>query len=196
MVDRGVMVVRRSVTHLLIHKLHLEACYMMSPALRNHLPEFPYQLSTKKLNLLCDFGFSWSTVCLPSWDYTGQSHLRVGWWYLLCALAALHAFSSQPLHCCTVYVYTSPLPEVAQSCPTLCGPMDCSPPGSSIHGFLHGKSTGVGCHFLLQGIFPTQGSNPSLPHCRQTLYRLSHQGSNLKCYKTVKSGQTRGGWDA
>ena len=40
-----------------------------------------------------------------------------------------------------------------------------------------GKSTGVGCHFLLQGIFLTQGSNPSLPHCRQTLYPLSHQGS-------------------
>ena len=35
----------------------------------------------------------------------------------------------------------------------------------------------MGCHFLLQGIFPTQGSNPGLPHCRQTLYRLSHQGS-------------------
>ena len=33
------------------------------------------------------------------------------------------------------------------------------------------------CHFLLQGIFPTQGSNPGLPHCRQTLYHLSHQGS-------------------
>ena len=33
-----------------------------------------------------------------------------------------------------------------------------------------------GCHFLLQGIFPTQGSNPGLPHCGQTLYRLSHQG--------------------
>ena len=32
-------------------------------------------------------------------------------------------------------------------------------------------------HFLLQGIFPTQESNPGLPHCRQTLYRLSHQGS-------------------
>ena len=40
-----------------------------------------------------------------------------------------------------------------------------------------GKSTGVGCHFLLQGIFLTQGLNPSLPHCRQTLYPLSHQGS-------------------
>ena len=36
-----------------------------------------------------------------------------------------------------------------------------------------GKSTGVGCHFLLQGIFPTQGSNPGLSHCRQMLYHLS-----------------------
>ena len=40
-----------------------------------------------------------------------------------------------------------------------------------------GKSTGVGCHFLLQGIFPTQGLKPGLPHCRQTLYCLSHHGS-------------------
>ena len=42
-----------------------------------------------------------------------------------------------------------------------------------------GKSTGVGCHFLLHGIFLTQGSNLGLPHCRQTLYRLSHQGSPI-----------------
>ena len=40
------------------------------------------------------------------------------------------------------------------------------------------KSAGVDCHFLLQGIFQTQGSNPGLLHCRQTLYRLSHQGSH------------------
>ena len=39
-----------------------------------------------------------------------------------------------------------------------------------------GKNTGVGCHFLLQGIFPIQGLNLGLPHCRQTLYHLSHQG--------------------
>ena len=39
-----------------------------------------------------------------------------------------------------------------------------------------GKSTGVGSHFLLQGIFPTWGSNPGLPHCRQMLKPLSHQG--------------------
>ena len=41
-------------------------------------------------------------------------------------------------------------------------PMDCSPPGSSVHGGSPGKNTGVGCHALLQGIFPTQGSNSSL----------------------------------
>ena len=56
----------------------------------------------------------------------------------------------------------------------LCNPMDYSPPGSSVHP---GKNTRVGCCALLQGIFPTQGSNPGLPHCRQILYHLSHQGS-------------------
>ena len=66
---------------------------------------------------------------------------------------------------------------VAQSCPTLCNLIDCSPPGFSIHGDSPGKNTGVGCHALLQGIFPTQGSNPGLLHCRRILYHLSHQGS-------------------
>jgi len=49
-----------------------------------------------------------------------------------------------------------------QSCPTLCMPMDCSPPGSSIHGDSPGKNTGVNCHALLQGTFQTQVSNPRL----------------------------------
>ena len=40
-----------------------------------------------------------------------------------------------------------------------------------------GKNSGVGCHALLQGIFPTQGLNPCLPHCRRILYCLSYQGS-------------------
>ena len=66
---------------------------------------------------------------------------------------------------------------VAQSCPTLCDPMNCSPPGSSGHGDSPGKNFGVGCHALLQGIFPKQGWNPGLPHCRQILYQRSHQGS-------------------
>ena len=66
---------------------------------------------------------------------------------------------------------------VPQSCLTLCDPKDCSPPGSSVHGDSPGKNTGVVCHALLQGIFPTQGSNPGLLHYRQILYHLSHQGS-------------------
>ena len=48
-----------------------------------------------------------------------------------------------------------------------------------------GKSAGVDCHFLLQGIFPTQESNLGLPHCRQTLYRLSHQGSPLTFLSSI-----------
>ena len=140
--------------------------------------------------------------------------------------------------------------EVAQSCLTLCHPMDCSLPGSSIHGIFQarilewvaisfsrrsswsrdrtrvsclvgrhftvwativyspkseseshsvvsdslwphglyspwnslGQNTGVGSLSLLQGIFPTQGSNPGLPHCRWILYQLSHKGSLIKQY--------------
>ena len=51
---------------------------------------------------------------------------------------------------------------VAQLCPTLCDPRDCSPPGSSVNGDSPGKNTGVGCHALLQGVFLTQGLNPHL----------------------------------
>ena len=43
-----------------------------------------------------------------------------------------------------------------------------------------GQITGVGCRALLQGIFPTQGLNPGLPHCKQIFYHQSHQGSPLK----------------
>ena len=47
----------------------------------------------------------------------------------------------------------------SQLCPTLCDPMDCSPPGSSVHGDSPGKNTEVGYHVFLQRIFLTQGSN-------------------------------------
>ena len=49
-------------------------------------------------------------------------------------------------------------------CPVQCDPIGCSLPGFSVHGDFPGKNTGMGCHALLQGIFPTQGSNPGLPH--------------------------------
>ena len=58
-------------------------------------------------------------------------------------------------------------------CPTLCDPMvQLLCPWES-----PSKNTGMGCYFLLQGIFPMQGLNPGLLHCRQTLYPLSHQRS-------------------
>ena len=49
-----------------------------------------------------------------------------------------------------------------------------------------GKNTGVGCHFLLQGIFPTQGLNPGLLHCSQILYQLSHQGRSPLYFKYIR----------
>ena len=70
----------------------------------------------------------------------------------------------------------------------LCYHMDCSLPGSSVYGDSPGKNTGVGCHVLLQGIFPTQGSNPGLPHCRQILYHLSHQGNLLPRKGIISAG--------
>ena len=66
---------------------------------------------------------------------------------------------------------------VTQLCLTLCDPMDCNLAGFSLHGDSPGKNIRVGCHDLPHGIFPTQGSNPGLPHCRQSLHHLSHQGS-------------------
>ena len=64
---------------------------------------------------------------------------------------------------------------VAQLCPTLCDPMDCSPPGSSVLGDSPGKNIGLGCHFLLQG-------NSSNSHIRvfcigRGILPLSHLGS-------------------
>ena len=59
---------------------------------------------------------------------------------------------------------------MTQSCLTLCKPMDC--PWNS-----PGQNTGVGSLSLLQGIFPTQGLNPGVPHCRWILYQLSHKNT-------------------
>ena len=55
--------------------------------------------------------------------------------------------------------------------------MDCSLPSSSVHGILQARILRGGCHSLLRGIFPSQGSNPSLLHCRQLLYHVRHQRS-------------------
>ena len=86
-----------------------------------------------------------------------QDHLSPTWGLQLHILP----FSSSLIQSCM-------LPEglcvCAQSLQVvqLCNPMDCSPPGSSCPWDSPGKDTGAGCHALLQGIFPTQGSNPGL----------------------------------
>ena len=67
--------------------------------------------------------------------------------------------------------------KVTQSCPTLCNPRN-SPWNSP------GQNTGDGSCSLLQGILPTQGSNPGLQRCRWILYQLSHQ-RNPRFYQTL-----------
>ena len=70
---------------------------------------------------------------------------------------------------------------VTQWCLTLCNPMDCSPPPRLLCPWdSPGKNTGVACHSFLQGIFPIQGSNPGLLHCRWILYCLSHHQEKRK----------------
>ena len=78
--------------------------------------------------------------------------------------------------------------QLLQSCSALCNPMDCSPPGSSVRGDFPGKNTGVGCHSLLQGIFPIQGSNQCFLHLalQADSFPWSHQGSPVKSSGFVK----------
>ena len=76
--------------------------------------------------------------------------------------------------------------KIAQSCPTLFDPM-----GYTIHVNSPGQNDGVGSLSLLQGTFPTQGSNPGLPHCRWILYQLlSHkeaESGRREQYRAQKS---------
>ena len=63
--------------------------------------------------------------------------------------------------------------KVAQSCPTVCNPMDYR-----VHGILQARILVWVVHSLLQGIYPIQRSNPHILHCRWILYQLSHEGSS------------------
>ena len=78
---------------------------------------------------------SWKWCC--SFFLYRQSHQQV---------TLPHSSSTANMYLCLV----------VQSCPTVCDPMDCSLPGSSVHGDSPGKNAGAGCHALLQGIFPTR----------------------------------------
>jgi len=93
------------------------------------------------------FEHSMTTNLTPVWDWESGSCLHIQVFALSVLLGSELALD--------IVCAKSP-----QSCPTLCYPIDCSPPGSSVHGGSPGKNTGVGCHALLQGIFPTQRLNP------------------------------------
>ena len=88
---------------------------------------------------------------------------------------------------CLLYQICTPRCSEAQ-CPTLWDAMDCSLSGSCVHLDSPGKNIRVHSHSLLQGIFLTHGSNPSLLHGRQILYHLSHQGkkdTQMKLFQTT-----------
>ena len=90
----------------------------------------------------------------------------------------------------TMYLLSSHLHKVevfgAQLCPALCNSMDCSPPGSSVHGTLQARIL-EWVAFCFSRIFPTKTSNPGLPHCKQILYLSESPGKlhvhNLPYYQ-------------
>ena len=97
----------------------------------------------------------WSPKCCPWKDLEREGHVSH---IHLIALSLFLSFSlthTYWAHFITACMHA----KLLQSCPTLCNPMDCSPPGSSVPGIFPCKNTGGDCHFLLHGIFPTQGSN-------------------------------------
>ena len=79
-----------------------------------------------------------------SWNVARGTRMVWTWWGLIQGITGLFGESES---------------EIAQSCPTLCHPMDCSPLGSSVHGVFQAR-IGVGCHFLLQKIFLTHLKRP------------------------------------
>ena len=77
--------------------------------------------------------------------------------------------------------WTCVLAKLLQSCLTLSDPVDWSVSGSSVHGILQARRLEWVAISFLREIFPTQGSNPCLLHCRRILCLLSHQGSPKYC---------------
>ena len=122
------------------------------------------------------------SVCLPSDallqhlpSYLGFSYLGRG--------VFLHGCCSKaqllPLTLDEGYLLTATPPDLEHEVAPLGPPAPTQPPLLRGQGGRGGKNTAVGFHSLLQAIFLTQGLNPDLPHCQQTLYRLSHQGSQI-----------------
>ena len=126
--------------------------------------------------------------------YLLTSHYgRINTRFLVLLLLTLHMFPSHPpfyhhnydiilfrsdsRHCISITICVC---VHAELCPTVCDPKDCSAPGSSVWGIFQAKNTGVGSHFLFQGICPTKGLNPHhlcFLHWQADSLPLCHLGS-------------------
>ena len=120
---------------------------------------------------------------LCPWDFPGKS-TGVGCHFLLQGTFPTQGLNLGLLHCRQILYWLS-----CQGCLWSCSVMSDSLWSHGMKPTRHlrpwnfpGRSTGVSCHFLLQGIYLTWGLNLGLPHCRQTLYPLSHQGSPAFLY--------------
>ena len=112
-------------------------------------------------------------------------------------ITAFNILVHSNVHLDCFYLYTTTLGSTlrlasvyAQSRLILCNPTDCSLPSSCVPGIFLTRILELGCHFLLQKIFLTQGSNPSLLHWQADSLPLSHQGSLSKSLLSVNSFQS------
>ena len=118
-------------------------------------------------------------IFLPSFNFLNFSINSIPLFLSPVSVVNRPGFEQLLLHCQVCDFAHACTCSVAKSCLTLCDPMGCSPPGSSVHEILQARIL-VSCHSLLQEIIPTQGSNLHLLcllHCRRILYPLSHLGS-------------------
>jgi len=154
----------------------------------NKLPQMSWLTTTEINSLTVLEAKSWKSALLGWNQGVGRATLPLelhslthipffhfkSWFHSIFSLTLL---LSHDLLLCVISLCVCVL--VTQLCPTLCDPMDCSPPGSSVHEIFQAKDTGVGCHLLLQGIFPTQGLNLVLLHCRQIHYWATREAYGI-----------------
>ena len=120
------------------------------------------------------FAIPWTVCSPPGSSVHGLLHARILEWAAISFSIMSHMCNALYVCICMKWKLLSWVWLFATSWTVACqSPVSMDSPG---------QNTGVGGRSLLQGIFPTQGSNPGLPHCRQILYHLSHQGSPQYIY--------------
>ena len=106
---------------------------------------------------------------------------ELNWTFFPSSFSHYHVILLLPLYANTSHLAQASLLLLVKSCLVLSSSLQ--PQGLFSPWNSPGQNTGMGSHSLLQGTFPTQGLNPGLPHYRQILYQLSHEGSPHFTYK-------------